>query len=60
VDLVLGVFVGSAAWWLILASLVAQLRRRVTPPWLRRVNVASGLVILGFGVQSLIAAGFAS
>ncbi len=60
VGLVLGVFVGSAAWWLLLASLIARLRRRVTPRWLRRVNVASGLIILGFGVQSLVSAGFPS
>jgi threonine/homoserine/homoserine lactone efflux protein len=56
VDLVVGVFVGSAAWWLLLASLIARLRSRVTPRWLRRVNVASGLIILGFGVQSLASA----
>ena len=60
VDLVVGVFVGSAAWWLLLASLIARLRRRVTPRWLRRVNVASGLIILGFGVQSLVSAGLSS
>ncbi len=60
VGLVLGVFVGSAAWWLLLATLIARLRRRVTPRWLRRVNVASGLIILGFGVQSLVSAGFPS
>jgi threonine/homoserine/homoserine lactone efflux protein len=60
VDLVVGVFVGSAAWWLLLASLVARLRSRVTPRWLRLVNVASGLVILGFGVQSLVSAGLSS
>jgi threonine/homoserine/homoserine lactone efflux protein len=60
VDLVVGVFVGSAAWWLLLASLIARLRSRVTPRWLRRVNVASGLIILGFGVQSLVSAGLST
>ena len=59
-NLVLGVFVGSAAWWLLLAGLIARLRGRVTPRWLRRVNVASGLIILGFGVQSLVAALFST
>jgi threonine/homoserine/homoserine lactone efflux protein len=57
VDLVLGVFVGSTAWWLLLATLIARLRRRVTPRWVRRVNVGSGLVILAFGVQALVSAG---
>jgi threonine/homoserine/homoserine lactone efflux protein len=52
-ELVLGVFGGSAAWWLVLAGVTARLRSRVTPARLRLVNVASGLLILGFGIQSL-------
>lgn len=55
-DLVAGVFGGSAAWWLLLASSVSRLRDRLTPHWLRWINVASGLLITGFGVQSLLAA----
>ena len=58
--LILGVFVGSATWWLVLASLIARLRNRVTPRWLRRVNLASGLVILAFGVQALLSAAISS
>jgi threonine/homoserine/homoserine lactone efflux protein len=59
-ELVLGVFGGSAAWWLVLAGVVARLRSRVTPARLRVVNVASGLLILAFGVQSLAAAWLAT
>jgi threonine/homoserine/homoserine lactone efflux protein len=58
--LVLGVFVGSAAWWLVLASVVTRLRSRVTNRRLRAVNIASGVLILTFGVQSLASAWFAS
>jgi len=54
-DLVAGVFVGSAAWWLILATLVSRLRTSVTQRRLRWVNVASGALIVGFGVQSIVA-----
>jgi threonine/homoserine/homoserine lactone efflux protein len=54
-DLVAGVFGGSAAWWLVLAGAVARLRARVTPRWLRWVNIASGVLITAFGVQSLLA-----
>jgi threonine/homoserine/homoserine lactone efflux protein len=57
--LVLGVFVGSAAWWLVLASVVTRLRSGVTSRRMRAVNIASGLLILGFGVQSLASAWFA-
>ncbi len=54
VALVSGVFVGSAAWWLVLASGVSLLRTRLTPSLFKAVNVASGLVILAFGAQSLL------
>jgi threonine/homoserine/homoserine lactone efflux protein len=52
--LVLGVFLGSALWWLILSSGVAWFRNRLTPAALRRINQLSGLIILGFGIWSLI------
>jgi threonine/homoserine/homoserine lactone efflux protein len=54
-DLVAGVFAGSAVWWLILATLVSRLRTSVTPRRLRWVNIASGALIIGFGVESIVA-----
>ena len=48
--LVLGVFLGSAGWWLILSGSVGLLRSRVTPSILTWVNRVSGLVILGFAL----------
>jgi len=51
--LVLGVFAGSAVWWVILTSVVATLRTRVTARVLRWVNRVSGAVILGFGLLAL-------
>ena len=48
-----GVFLGSAAWWVVLTTIVALLRTRITPAWLRRVNIASGLVIGAFGILAL-------
>jgi threonine/homoserine/homoserine lactone efflux protein len=50
---VLGVFLGSAAWWLVLAAATGWLRRRIGPRVLRAVNVVSGLVILGFAAWQL-------
>ena len=44
--LVLGVFCGSATWWLVLASVTTRLRSRFTTRRLRAVNLASGLLIL--------------
>jgi len=51
--LVLGVFAGSALWWLVLSGAVGLLRHRVTPRGLRWVNRASGTIIAGFGALAL-------
>ena len=51
--MVLGVFLGSGVWWLILSSGVACLRNRFNPRGLCWVNRVSGLVILGFGAAAL-------
>lgn len=51
--LVLGVFVGSALWWLLLSSGAALLRARVTPCWMQNINRLSGALIFAFGVHSL-------
>ena len=55
-SLTLGVFLGSSAWWLVLTMTVAALRPRVTMTWLRRINIASGIVI---GLFALVAIGTA-
>jgi threonine/homoserine/homoserine lactone efflux protein len=54
--LVVGVFLGSAAWWVVLTSVVSVLRTRVTIPVLTWVNRVSGAAILVFGVVAIIAA----
>lgn len=51
-----GVFLGSAAWWIVLVGVVGALRSRVTPRGLRRVNLASGLLIGAFAVVALASA----
>jgi threonine/homoserine/homoserine lactone efflux protein len=50
--LVLGVFSGSALWWVLLSFGVGLLRTKVTPSVLLWVNRLSGLVILGFAVYT--------
>ena len=44
----LGVFLGSAAWWLVLAASAGSLRARLRPRLLRMINIVSGLTILAF------------
>lgn len=51
--LVLGVFTGSALWWLILSGGVSLLRSRVKMEWLRWVNKVSGGIIVLFGLLAL-------
>lgn len=51
--LVAGVFLGSAAWWLLLSGLVSLMRERVSARALAWVNRVSGVVITAFGVLAL-------
>jgi threonine/homoserine/homoserine lactone efflux protein len=44
----LGVFLGSASWWLILAAGAGALRGRIGPGLMRGINIVSGLSILAF------------
>ncbi len=50
---VLGVFLGSASWWVVLAAGAGWLRNRIGPPLFRAINITAGLCILGFGVWQL-------
>jgi len=52
---VLGVFLGSASWWIILAAGAGWLRARIGPRLFRGINVVSGVTILGFAVWQLAA-----
>jgi threonine/homoserine/homoserine lactone efflux protein len=52
--IVLGVFLGSAAWWTILAAGAGRLRGRLGPRLARGINVASGISILGFALWQLV------
>jgi threonine/homoserine/homoserine lactone efflux protein len=52
--LVLGVFIGSATWWLILSGGVSLFRDRFNHQRLLWVNRISGLIIAGFGLAALL------
>lgn len=51
--LVLGVFCGSAAWWLLLSGVVGLLREKFNYKIMLWVNRVSGLIVTGFGVYAL-------
>ena len=57
--LTFGVFCGSASWWVLLTSVVAVFRARLTVDVLIWVNRVSGAVLLVFGIGA-IATGIAA
>ena len=54
--LTLGVFAGSAAWWVVLVTVVGAVRSRLTPTGMRRINIASGALIGAFALVALATA----
>ncbi len=51
---VLGVFLGSAAWWFLLSGGVSLLRSKFGTGALLWVNRAAGVIIAGFGIAALV------
>jgi len=50
---VLGVLLGSTAWWVALTTIIGTLRTRVTPVWIHRINLVSGVVIGAFAIVAI-------
>ncbi len=53
-QLVAGVFLGSALWWLTLCGVVTAVRARLSPAAYRLINIVSGLILAGFGLALLL------
>jgi len=51
---VLGVFLGSCAWWLFLVTITGILRSRLNAQWRQWINRGSGLIIMIFAIVILI------
>ncbi|MFI5206283.1 MAG: LysE family translocator [Candidatus Paceibacterales bacterium] len=52
--LVLGVFLGSGAWWLTLSGICGYFREKFTPEWMVWVNRSAGVLIGGFGLIAVL------
>lgn len=52
--LVLGVFLGSAVWWLFLSECITLFRKKVSQKVMTWINRIAGLIILAFGVAALL------
>jgi threonine/homoserine/homoserine lactone efflux protein len=53
--LTLGVFLGSGAWWVLLTTVVAVVRARITNGVLLGLNRVSGALLLLFGIRAIAA-----
>ena len=51
---VAGVFIGSAAWWLLLSSVVGIFRHKISTRMLQYINYIAGIVIFSFGIYALL------
>jgi threonine/homoserine/homoserine lactone efflux protein len=54
VALVIGVFLGSALWWLVLSGGVSLIRHRINTSWMQAINRVSGVVLASFGLYALL------
>jgi len=50
-----GIFLGSAAWWLLLSNLTGWLGRKLGSRVLHVINMGAGALIVGFGAWQLVA-----
>lgn len=52
--LVMGVFLGSAIWWLTLSEGVTLFRKKISRRVMTWINRVAGLIIFGFGIGALL------
>lgn len=48
IQLVIGVFLGTLCWWLLLVVLVNFMKKKLTENWLYRLNILFGLILIVF------------
>ncbi len=54
---VIGVFLGSALWWLILSSVAGWLRGKLNRTAILWIGRLSAVIIIGFGIVGIVSAG---
>ena len=53
IALVVGVWLGSVVWWILLTGVASRLRERLTPAIIRGFGLVSGIALVGFGVITI-------
>jgi threonine/homoserine/homoserine lactone efflux protein len=51
--MIIGVFLGSACWWLLLSSFIGAFRHMISKKMMLWINISSGIVLILFGVYSI-------
>jgi putative LysE/RhtB family amino acid efflux pump len=52
--MVLGIFLGSMSWWLVLGSIVVKIKHKLPDTWLHRIQYLSAFILAGFGAFAVI------
>jgi len=52
--LILGVFIGAAAWWLTLGQIVGLIRHKISQRGLILINRGAGLALIAFGIFNFV------
>jgi putative LysE/RhtB family amino acid efflux pump len=52
--MVLGVFLGSIAWWLILGCIILKAQHTLPKTWITSIRYLSALILGGFGIYTLV------
>ena len=54
--MVLGVFLGSMTWWVILGSFIVKVKHKLPEVWIQRIRYLSVIILAGFGVVAILSA----
>jgi putative LysE/RhtB family amino acid efflux pump len=52
--MVIGIFLGSMTWWLILGSIIVKIKHKLSEVWVQRIRYLSALLLAGFGVFAIV------
>ncbi len=52
--MVLGIFLGSMVWWVILASMIVKIKHKLPQVWLNYIKYLSAAILVGFGIYTLL------
>lgn len=53
-SMVLGIFLGSMTWWLILGGIITKIKHQLPEIWLHRIKYLSAAMLGGFGITAII------